>query len=239
MIVGSVSSVSTKPPTSGAERGMPKKFRNIARPEQAEHDRRHGREVVDVHLDEVGPAVARRELLEVDGGRNPDGERQQQRHAAACRSSRRQRPSTPACSGSRESPLVKKPRVEASAAGCRCASNCIDPAQLLVVQRAAALRAGRGRSCPSATDRRRRKRGTSAARRCPISAGSASTRCCRSMRRRTADETRTAHARGSARPSASGKLLAQGGPHQRGVVGSGQRLGLALPVRIQRPPDRR
>ena len=32
MMVGSVSSVSTSPPTSGAERGMPKKFRNTARP---------------------------------------------------------------------------------------------------------------------------------------------------------------------------------------------------------------
>ena len=52
MMVGSVSSASTRPPTSGAERGRPKKLRNTARPEQAEHDRGHGREIVDVDLDQ-------------------------------------------------------------------------------------------------------------------------------------------------------------------------------------------
>ena len=48
--------------------------------EQAEHDRRHGREVVDVDLDEVGPAIARRELLEIDRRRDAERERQRQRH---------------------------------------------------------------------------------------------------------------------------------------------------------------
>ncbi len=42
--------------------------------EQTEDDRRHRREVVDVDLDQVGPAVLRREFLEVDGG--ADGERE-------------------------------------------------------------------------------------------------------------------------------------------------------------------
>ena len=32
MMVGSTSSASTRPPTSGAERGRPKKLRNTARP---------------------------------------------------------------------------------------------------------------------------------------------------------------------------------------------------------------
>ena len=32
MMVGSTSSASTRPPTKGAERGRPKKLRNIARP---------------------------------------------------------------------------------------------------------------------------------------------------------------------------------------------------------------
>ena len=53
MMVGSVISASTSPPTSGAERGRPKKLMNTARPEQAEDDRGHGRKVVDVDLDQI------------------------------------------------------------------------------------------------------------------------------------------------------------------------------------------
>jgi hypothetical protein len=46
--------------------------------EQAEDDRRHRGEVVDVDLDQVGPAVLRRELLEVDRRGDADRERQHQ-----------------------------------------------------------------------------------------------------------------------------------------------------------------
>ena len=42
--------------------------------EEAEHDRRNGRQVVDVDLDDVGHEVLRRELLEVNrGGHTPSG----------------------------------------------------------------------------------------------------------------------------------------------------------------------
>ncbi len=47
--------------------------------QQTEHDRRDRGEVVDVHLDDVRPAVLQRVLLEVDRRRDADGERQQQR----------------------------------------------------------------------------------------------------------------------------------------------------------------
>ena len=63
MMVGSVIRASTRPPTIEAERGMPTKLMKIGEAEQAEHDRRHGGEVVDVDLDEVGQRFLRRELL--------------------------------------------------------------------------------------------------------------------------------------------------------------------------------
>ena len=44
--------------------------------EQPEDDRGHRGEVVDVHLDEVRQPVGRCEFLEIDGGRDADGERQ-------------------------------------------------------------------------------------------------------------------------------------------------------------------
>jgi hypothetical protein len=40
--------------------------------QQAVDDRRHGREVVDVDLDDVGPAVLRRELFQIDSGHHAD-----------------------------------------------------------------------------------------------------------------------------------------------------------------------
>ncbi len=80
MITGSVIKLSTSPPTSGAERGNPNDVDEQRETEQAEHDRRHGSEVVDVHLDQIGPAVAPRELLEIDRGRDAERERQEQRH---------------------------------------------------------------------------------------------------------------------------------------------------------------
>ena len=45
--------------------------------EQAEDDRGHRGEVVDADLDRVGPAVARREFLEIDGGEHADREGEQ------------------------------------------------------------------------------------------------------------------------------------------------------------------
>ena len=45
----------------------------IARPEDAEHDRRHRGQIVDVDLDQVGQPVPGGELLEVDGGQTPSG----------------------------------------------------------------------------------------------------------------------------------------------------------------------
>jgi hypothetical protein len=78
MIVGSVISASTMPPTSGAERGSPNQPDEHREAQQAEDDRGHGGEVVDVDLDEVGPAVLRRELLEIDRRGDPDREAQQE-----------------------------------------------------------------------------------------------------------------------------------------------------------------
>ncbi len=80
MMVGSVSSVSTNPPTMGAERGMPKKFRNTASPSRPNTIDGTAARLFDVHLDEVRPAVALREFLEIDGGGDAHGEGQQQRY---------------------------------------------------------------------------------------------------------------------------------------------------------------
>ena len=79
MITGSVIRLSTSPPTSGAERGKPNTLMNSASPSKPEHDRRHGGEVVDVDLDQVGPAIARRELFEIDRRRNAERKRQRER----------------------------------------------------------------------------------------------------------------------------------------------------------------
>ena len=46
--------------------------------EQAEDDRGHGGQVVDVDLDQVGPAVLRRELLQIDRGGDAERHGQQQ-----------------------------------------------------------------------------------------------------------------------------------------------------------------
>ena len=78
MIVGSVISDSTMPPTSGAERGRPKKPRNTARPSKPEHDGRHSREVVDVDLDQVGQPVRRREFLQINRRGDAHGEGNQE-----------------------------------------------------------------------------------------------------------------------------------------------------------------
>ena len=67
------------PPTRGTERGRPKKPINTARPSRAEHHRRHGGEIVDVDLDEIGQPVLGRELLEID--RRGDADRKAQREA--------------------------------------------------------------------------------------------------------------------------------------------------------------
>ncbi len=56
---------------------------NTARPEQAEHDRRHGRQVVDVDLDEVRPAVLVSELFEINRRGHADRERQDAASAPA------------------------------------------------------------------------------------------------------------------------------------------------------------
>jgi hypothetical protein len=72
MIVGSVISVNTRPPTSGAD-----EYRQT---QQSEHDRRHRRQIVDIDFDQVGPFVAGSEFLQVNRGRDPDGEGQHQRY---------------------------------------------------------------------------------------------------------------------------------------------------------------
>jgi hypothetical protein len=58
----------------GAERGRPKNLEEDGEAQQAEDDRGHGGQVVDVDLDQVGPAVLGRELLEID--RRRDAERE-------------------------------------------------------------------------------------------------------------------------------------------------------------------
>ena len=44
--------------------------------QEAEHDRGHGGQIVDVDLDQVGEAVLGRELLEIEGGRDAGGHAQ-------------------------------------------------------------------------------------------------------------------------------------------------------------------
>src|SRR4028119_2389489 len=107
-ITGMVISASVSPPTKGADRGRCMKLRNTARPSspkmidgtgarlligtsigprhrapgatgQPEDDRRNGGKIVDRHLDRVGPAVPRRELLEIDGGQHAHREGEEDR----------------------------------------------------------------------------------------------------------------------------------------------------------------
>ncbi len=59
MMVGSVISVSTRPPTSAAERGRPAKLMKDGEAQQTVDDRGNGGEVVDVDLDQVRQAVLR------------------------------------------------------------------------------------------------------------------------------------------------------------------------------------
>ena len=76
MIVGSVISVSTRPPTSGGRARHAGEVDEDRQAEQTVDDRGHGGEVVDVDLDEVGQPVLRRELLEIDRGGDADRQRQ-------------------------------------------------------------------------------------------------------------------------------------------------------------------
>ena len=64
-------------------------------PEQTEHDRRHRGEVVDVHLDQVRPAIPRRELLEIDRRGDADRKATARASRAASRTSPRRRPGRP------------------------------------------------------------------------------------------------------------------------------------------------
>ena len=62
-----------------ATRGRPRKDEN-RQPKDTVNDRRHGGEVGDVHLDQIGPTVFRREFLKVDRGRDTNRQRQHQDH---------------------------------------------------------------------------------------------------------------------------------------------------------------
>ena len=111
MIVGSVISDSTRPPTSGADRGRPNDLEEDREAEQAEDDRGHRGEVVDVDLDQVGEPVLRRELLEVDRGGDADREADQEADEQERRTSRRWRRARPATSGKRLSALKNRPQL--------------------------------------------------------------------------------------------------------------------------------
>ena len=78
MIVGSVISDSTSPPTSGGRTRQAKEVDEHGKAEQAEHDRRHGCQIVDVDLDEIGKSRLLGELLEIDRGGDADRQRQKQ-----------------------------------------------------------------------------------------------------------------------------------------------------------------
>src|SRR3546814_12918670 len=74
----------------GRRARQPEEAEEDGKTEQTEHDRGHCREIVDVDLDEVRPAVLARELLQVDGGgdadRNADQEADEERVERADRS---------------------------------------------------------------------------------------------------------------------------------------------------------
>ena len=78
MMVGSVISVSTRPPTRGAERGRPKKLMKTARPSRPKTiDGTAARLLMLTSMRSVQP-VLRGELLEIDRGGDADRQRQQQ-----------------------------------------------------------------------------------------------------------------------------------------------------------------
>ena len=49
-------------------------------PQNTKHDGRHGGQVRDIDLDNIGQPVLRREFFQIDRSRNPDGQRQRQHH---------------------------------------------------------------------------------------------------------------------------------------------------------------
>ena len=82
MIVGSVINVSTRPPTTAAERGHAGEVDEDRQAEQTIDDGGNRREVVDIDLDQIGQPVLRRKLLQIDRCRNADrkGKRQDDQH---------------------------------------------------------------------------------------------------------------------------------------------------------------
>ena len=80
MIVGSTSSASTEAADQRRRSRQPEEIEEHRKSEQTEHDRRHGGEIVDVDLDDLGQPVLRRELLEIDRGRDADRKTEDQRH---------------------------------------------------------------------------------------------------------------------------------------------------------------
>ena len=139
MMVGSVISVSTRPPTIEAERGRPAKLMKIGETEDTEHDRRHGREIVDVDLDQVGPAVLRRELLADRWRRRRRAARPAAARSASCRASRPGATPMPAVSGWLEAPKVKRPVLKRFWRW-PSATELVDPGELLVGELAPRLR---------------------------------------------------------------------------------------------------
>ena len=80
MMVGRLISAITMPPTSGHRARHAEEAEEDRKSQQAEDDRRHGRQIVDVDLDDLGQPVLGRELLEVDRSRDADGKRQGDGH---------------------------------------------------------------------------------------------------------------------------------------------------------------
>ena len=96
MMVGSVSSVSTIAPTSGAERGKPKKPMNTARPSNPKTmDGTAARLLMLTSMRSVQRLRAR-EFLEIDGGGHADGERQQRASATSVKNDPTTAPQMPA-----------------------------------------------------------------------------------------------------------------------------------------------
>ena len=132
MMVGSVIRASVRPPTIGAERGQVQDIEEQRQAEQSEHDRGHGGEVVDVDLDEVGPAVLGGEGLEIDGGEDTERESKRQRHGKG-----QDRPDYRAQDagelGLTRIATAEEPRVEARAHLTR-AGQGVDPGEIAVLE---------------------------------------------------------------------------------------------------------
>ena len=79
-MVGRTRSASTRPPTRGAERGRPKKFRKTARPSRPNTIDGTAARLLILTSMTCGEPVLGRKLFEIDGGEHADRQTQNERH---------------------------------------------------------------------------------------------------------------------------------------------------------------